>query len=328
MSNTIYSDKIKVNCPLIHDENGYFHLVYQITNLVNEKVYVGKHSTKDPYDGYMGSGLEIGRAIEKYGIENFTKEILYCFSDEKEAYLKEAEIVNLEFINREDTYNIVVGGNMIGGAWGGENHPMYGKHLPQEVKDKISNTLKGKMTGEKHPFYGKTLSQETKDRISQSRKGKCVGEKNPNFGKHPNEETRDKMSKSHIGKKHKPETLKKMSEARKGEKHPMYGKHLDQKTRDKISNSRKGQPSPRKGQRASQETKEKLSKSLKGIHAGEKNPSAKIVLKLDKEGNVIFEYGCVKECCVQENISWYILKKLIRNHIFHNESYFEFKFKN
>ena len=144
MSNTIYSDKIKVNCQLVHDENGYYHLVYKIVNTVNGKIYIGKHSTKNPYDDYMGSGLKIGQAIKKYGIENFTKEILYCFTDEKEAFLKEEEIVDFEFVKNENTYNIAVGGNMIAGSWSGEKNPMYGKpsamrgkHHTQEAKDKI-----------------------------------------------------------------------------------------------------------------------------------------------------------------------------------------------
>lgn len=47
MSKTIYSVQIKDNCTLVHDQLGYFHLVYRITNLVNGKIYVGKHSTKD-----------------------------------------------------------------------------------------------------------------------------------------------------------------------------------------------------------------------------------------------------------------------------------------
>jgi len=32
------------------------HIIYQITNKVNNKIYIGLHSTKDINDGYMGSG--------------------------------------------------------------------------------------------------------------------------------------------------------------------------------------------------------------------------------------------------------------------------------
>lgn len=52
------------------------YYLYQITNLVNNKIYVGVHKTTDMNDGYMGSGKVIRAAIEKYGAENFKKDIL------------------------------------------------------------------------------------------------------------------------------------------------------------------------------------------------------------------------------------------------------------
>ena len=58
-----------------------YYYVYQITNLRNDKIYVGKHkSIKHPSEnGYYGSGKQITAAIKKYGIENFKKEVLhYC----------------------------------------------------------------------------------------------------------------------------------------------------------------------------------------------------------------------------------------------------------
>jgi hypothetical protein len=43
------------------------HIIYKITNMVNGKYYVGRHSTTDINDGYMGSGIWIKNAIRKYG---------------------------------------------------------------------------------------------------------------------------------------------------------------------------------------------------------------------------------------------------------------------
>ena len=55
-----------------------FYTIYQITNTINDKIYVGKHMTLDLHDGYMGSGTLIKRAIEKYGIDFFKKRNYSC----------------------------------------------------------------------------------------------------------------------------------------------------------------------------------------------------------------------------------------------------------
>lgn len=85
------------------------------------------HSTDKLDDGYLGSGWILKDAIKKHGKENFIREILYICKSRKDAREKEAELVNEDFVSREDTYNLVVGG--IGGGdnqWGEKNH-MYGK---------------------------------------------------------------------------------------------------------------------------------------------------------------------------------------------------------
>lgn len=88
-----------------------FYTIYKITNKFNNKIYIGKHQTKDLNDGYMGSGKQLRFALNKYGIENFEKEILFQFDNEADMNSKEAELVTKEFCLREDTYNLCPGGN-------------------------------------------------------------------------------------------------------------------------------------------------------------------------------------------------------------------------
>lgn len=45
-------------------ENQIYHIIYLTTNLVNNKIYVGKHSTYNLEDGYLGSGSNYIRAIK------------------------------------------------------------------------------------------------------------------------------------------------------------------------------------------------------------------------------------------------------------------------
>jgi hypothetical protein len=90
-------------------------VVYQITNTVNDKIYIGVH--KLCYDEsrctYMGSGTRLRSAIRKYGLPVFRKQVLYECATEEEAYMLERRIVNFDFITRNDTYNIKVGGKQI-----------------------------------------------------------------------------------------------------------------------------------------------------------------------------------------------------------------------
>lgn len=99
------------------------YIVYCTTCTANGKIYIGVHKTEDPdkFDNYIGNGLSIGwniknpstafqYAIKKYGYSSFKRSTLFVFDNEEDAYQKEAEIVNLDFIKRRDNYNTALGG--------------------------------------------------------------------------------------------------------------------------------------------------------------------------------------------------------------------------
>ena len=87
-----------------------YYYLYEIKNLVNGKIYVGVHKTTNINDDYMGSGKVIKNAIKKYGILNFSKTILETFDNESDMFSREKNIVNDEFLNRHDVYNLRCGG--------------------------------------------------------------------------------------------------------------------------------------------------------------------------------------------------------------------------
>ncbi|MBX9656767.1 GIY-YIG nuclease family protein [bacterium] len=84
------------------------YTVYRITNLLNDKYYVGKHKTTNPNDAYYGSGRAIKKAIAKYGKQNFRKEVLLITECETEAFEFERQMT--ANFNSRDTYNLRLGG--------------------------------------------------------------------------------------------------------------------------------------------------------------------------------------------------------------------------
>ena len=114
---------------IIKNNSMQYFILYKTTNLINNKIYIGIHQTKNLDDGYLGSGLAFKRALKKYGKENFKHEILkYCNSLE-ELLQEEKEYVTENWVNREDTYNLKTGGQSNG-------------ILSKDSKTKISETLK------------------------------------------------------------------------------------------------------------------------------------------------------------------------------------------
>ena len=86
------------------------YTIYKITNQINGKYYIGRHATKDVNDSYMGSGIGIKNAINKYGAENFTKEIIATADNADALWDLELKIVNEEVVKDPMSYNNAYGG--------------------------------------------------------------------------------------------------------------------------------------------------------------------------------------------------------------------------
>jgi hypothetical protein len=100
------------------------YIVYQTVCTVNRKIYIGVHKTyTEEFDGYLGCGVYSTKpatynksttpfkaAVNKYGPSKFIRTTLKEFDEEQAAYDLEAELVTEEFVRREDTYNLALGG--------------------------------------------------------------------------------------------------------------------------------------------------------------------------------------------------------------------------
>lgn len=203
---------------------------YKITNLINGKIYIGVHKTTDLEDGYMGSGKILKRSISKHGIENFKKDILMLHDSEEEMFEIEALIVDQDFVDRKDTYNIKLGGQ------GGFDH-LNRDHAEMVRRMKLAVSVVKKKRAE-IPGYADALrkrqSLETSNRW-----------KNPKYATKVLNGIKTSIAKNgHVwlGKNHSEETKLKMSLAdRTGEKNSQFGKmwihSLEERKSTRINNN-------------------------------------------------------------------------------------------
>lgn len=87
-----------------------FYTVYRLTNLVNGKIYIGRHATYSLKNDYLGAGTKVKRAVARFGRKKFKKEILFVFDTGRQSHDKERELVTEQFCQRVDTYNMIPGG--------------------------------------------------------------------------------------------------------------------------------------------------------------------------------------------------------------------------
>ena len=186
-----------------------YYYLYKITNLTNNKIYVGVHQTKKLEDNYFGSSSILLEDVRQLGKDKFKKEILEFFENADQMFLKEKAIVDEEFIKRTDTYNLRRGGT--GGfdyinksgipKFKGRKHSLETRKkisekskkrkVSEETKQKISasNQRTNESRGRKvsSALTGRNLSAEHKEKISKTIKEKYKNGdyKSRNFNKKP-----------------------------------------------------------------------------------------------------------------------------------------------
>ncbi len=178
-------------------EKRKYFFIYKTINLINEKYYIGMHSTSNLKDGYLGSGTYLRRSIRKHGKENFKCEILEFCKDREELAKREKELVHEELIKDPLCMNLKPGGK--GGAYskehiarvaliGGESTrkrllsdlEFFKKHQQRAAKTFKRLWKEGRL--KHYDWTGKKHSEETKLKISKSKKLTTKGEGNSQFG--------------------------------------------------------------------------------------------------------------------------------------------------
>lgn len=178
--------------------------IYLTQNLTNNRKYIGQRKWNTfeniSEDKYLGSGIILKQAIQKYGEGNFKKQIL-CICDTKEELcsMEKKYIQETNAINSDDYYNIHEGGNGGNTRAGYTTEEMEAFKLKMktvrknythsvETRKKISEAGLKRPNHMKLPKYRKMFSEKFK------------GENNPMFGRKLSDEQIQKLKDSHNGK--------------------------------------------------------------------------------------------------------------------------------
>ena len=167
-----------------------FGVVYLIWNMVNGRRYVGQ-TTRRVEERFKehasGKKYLIGKAIRKYGKENFRYGVIKSCASKAELNAQEIYFIATLHCKAPYGYNCTDGGECGNG-----------RIILKEMRDNMSAAQIKRF---------KDPNEHTKISVALS------GAKNPNFGKHHTDESRAKMSESKIGHEVSDRTRLKISKA-------------------------------------------------------------------------------------------------------------------
>jgi hypothetical protein len=209
-----------------------YNYIYLTTNLINNKKYIGEHSTDDlncnKSANYIGSGRLLKVKITQYGKKTFKKEILEFFPKKIDAHIAQEK-----YIQKYNT--LVPNGYNISPAGGCKYNGYHSKETVEIIRQKNIGKKRSDHTKELLRIKALNMSQETKDKIGLKSKNRP---KESNFrcgstnrgketwmkGKHHTEESNKENRRKHLGVHHSDEINKKKGHI--GKSNSMYGRSL------------------------------------------------------------------------------------------------------
>jgi group I intron endonuclease len=181
--------------------------IYKITNLKNNKVYIGQSENLNNREWnhfyWLGRGEHhnehLQKSYNKYGRESFIFEVI--------EYTDDLDNRELHWINECGGVNSELNYNL--------KDP-----TSKEWSDYVRVKQSKKMLGENNPNFGNKWTDEQKEMLSKRRKGLTLEER---IGVEKAKLAKQKMSKSQTGRKHPNDVKEKIRQANVGENNPAYG---------------------------------------------------------------------------------------------------------
>jgi group I intron endonuclease len=184
--------------------------IYKTTNLINNKVYIGK--SEKEFDGtYYGSGIILQKAIKKYGKSNFIVDIIENCNNITELNTREKYWIKYYSSN---SYNLAEGGT------GGNTIKHFSDKRLREYKLKLSKV-----------HMGHVVTDETRKKLRKANKGRLMGDREAqaktiqDMWKDPNsvynsDEYRNNLSRAGKLREWSDETKEKIRQSKLGSKNP------------------------------------------------------------------------------------------------------------
>lgn len=206
-------------------DDGKYRVIYITRNLINDKIYIGQHTTLNIDDGYLGSGNLIKQAVKKYGKKNF--KVRFCCFCKNQEQLDDQEKFWIQYFDSIDNgYNLSEGGYSVIGeigrqksienrrrklksgeivVWNKGTKGLYSeehrKHLSNIAKSRKHSFESNKKRSIK--LKGRIVSQKTKEKSKQTKIN------NGTYRKPMSKVQKDYLRKINTGKKQSLETINK-----------------------------------------------------------------------------------------------------------------------
>lgn len=209
--------------------------IYLITNLINNKKYVGFTSQNPPekrWSEHVKNKKSIlSKAIQKHNKINFTFEVILQGWDIEHMLDMEKYFIK-EHNSYKSGYNCTLGGN---GSWGVEVSNETRMKLSLRSKEMWKNVGFREKMSSVFPFLGKRHTEETKKKISINRSGIPVSDETRRKWRLRPGSNKGKFGEasSFYGHKHTEEYKINASRRVSGCNNPMYGKSGEASPRSK-----------------------------------------------------------------------------------------------
>lgn len=200
--------------------------IYLTTNLINNKKYIGQHKSEIFDPNYRGSGKRIKKAIQKYGIDNFSTVPIEKCVDKMDLDNKEKYYISLyNAVTDKNYYNIALGGSGAQVLFQTDETKRKislankGKKRTEEMNVRMRKRVSGTKAMNNGIIYKMIQPEDVKDYLSNGWK---FGRLNAQVGRKDTTETRQKKSLALKGRRHSKEHSTKMRETKLRQKRHWY----------------------------------------------------------------------------------------------------------